>query len=105
MGNFFYRTLLLASLASLADRGSKAGLIGTKGTPAKGQPSSSTNQPNGGYMPRKLKTDLIATALDRSIVLHQQFRRQLLVDLLMNTDASVNDVIAVVNWIMTQPAD
>ncbi|MGA8312746.1 MAG: hypothetical protein WB755_22135 [Terriglobales bacterium] len=56
-------------------------------------------------MHRKVKTDLIVTALDHSIVLHQQLRRQLLVNLLLDTDAPVDDVIAVVNWIMTQPAD
>ena len=51
-------------------------------------------------MHRNLKTDLIVTALDRSLVLHQQLRRQLLVELLLDTDKPVSDVIAVVNWII-----
>jgi hypothetical protein len=56
-------------------------------------------------MPQDFSNELLIQALDRSIILHQQLRRQLLVDLLLDTDAPVNDVIAVVNWIMTQPAD
>lgn len=52
-----------------------------------------------------ITTKLLTTALDRSIPLHQQLRRHLLIDLLLNTDESINDIIAVVNWIMTQPAD
>ena len=54
-------------------------------------------------MPRK--PSLLEIALDRSITLHQQLRRQLIIDLLLDTDASINDIVAVVNWVMTQPAD
>lgn len=55
-------------------------------------------------MPR-ITTDLITTALSRSIILHQQLRRQLMIERLLDTDAPINDIVAVVNWIMTQPAD
>ena len=52
-----------------------------------------------------ITTKLLTAALDRSIPRHQRLRRQLLIDLLLNTDESINDIIAVVNWIMAQPAD
>lgn len=55
-------------------------------------------------MPR-ITTDLITTALSRSLVLHQELRRQLMIDLLLTTNAPVNDIVAVVNWVMRQPAD
>jgi len=56
-------------------------------------------------LPNRVSTELISAALERSIPLQQQLRRQLVIDLLLDTSAPVNDIVAVVNWIMQQPAE
>jgi hypothetical protein len=47
----------------------------------------------------------LLSAIDRAIPMQQELRRRLLMDLLRDTDADINDIVAAVNHVMSQPFD